>query len=201
MPNLGFDLHDYSTKTRLDRLPGNVEVIVARRDLGFPPLEERSDSSVRLDERRLFFRTTRSPSGHVVITDVAPGTYEVRVRADRYLPVDTIAISPHAEPMRIELHRGRSYPFAPDDTLIRGNVVQSTGEPLTGFDVRLIDPSPSVPSHRVPLDAQGEFVIFVPEKLSSGNVQLEVFNAGPTVLVPVPVNVHRSNVVPTISVP
>ncbi len=68
--------------------------------------------------------------------------------------------------------------------------------------MKLSDPDASVPHHEVPLDANGEFVIFVPEKRATSVVTLEVFHAGGTLLVSTPpIVVHRSTVVPLVTVP
>jgi hypothetical protein len=203
MPNLGFEVRDYSTKRRLGSPPlDELLVLVPKRDIGLPPLIERPYSSVRLLERRLFFDTIRNPSGDVVITDVELGSYAVHLRAPGYVPFDGTVAMPLVSPLRVDLHRDASYPFASSDTLIRGLVVRSTSVPLTGYDVRLNDPDPSVPHHRVPLNAQGEFVIFVPEKLSPSTESLDVFHPGGTLVVTTPlVALNRSTVVPLITVP
>jgi hypothetical protein len=203
VPHLGFDIRDYSTKVRVGSPPRDgLRVLVPRRDAGLPALSEAPDSSVRLRETRLFFATTRSASGLVVVTNVPPGTYGLHLRAPYYVPLDGTVVSPLASPLRLELHRDAAYPFAQADTLIRGRVVRATGVPLTGFDVVLNDPAGTVPHHRVPLNARGEFVIFAPEKRVSSTVTLDVFHPGGTLSVATPlIAVHRSTVVPLITVP
>jgi hypothetical protein len=144
----------------------------------------------------------RFARGYVLITDVPAGPYAVHLRAPHYSPCDGSVATPLLSPMRVDLHRDASYAFAASDTLIRGNVVHSTGGPLTGFDVRLTDPDPSVPQHTVPLDAAGEFVIFVPEKTAETTVTLTVFYSGGSIIVTTPpIVLSRSTVVPPITVP
>ena len=65
------------------------------------------------------------------------------------------------------------------------------------------DPTdPIVPQHRVPLNARGEFVIFAPEKSLSSIVTLDVFHPGGVLAVITPqIFVHRSAVIPLITVP
>jgi hypothetical protein len=203
MPNLGFDLRDYSTQVALEQaLDAELYVLVPRRDATLPPLVPRPYSSLRPQERRLYFDTSRNPSGFVVIADVAAGTYDVHVRAAHYLPFDGSVSTPLLSPLRVDLHRDPSYPFAPSDTLIRGNVAQASGAPLTGFDVVLSDPDPAVPHHDVPLDAAGEFVIFVPEKKSVTTVTLTVFYSAGSLVVTTPlISLNRTTVVPPITVP
>jgi hypothetical protein len=203
MPHLGFDVRDYSAGVPVGAPPRDeLLVLVPRRATILPTLVERPDSSVRLLERRLFFDTTRSARGLVVAPDVPPGTYGLHLRAPHYVPFDGTVVSPLASPLRVDLHRDASYPFASEDTLIRGRVMRVSGVPLTGFDVRLNDPAATVPHHRVPLNGRGEFVIFVPEKRTSSTVTLNVFHPGGMLaLITPPVTVHRSTVVPLITVP
>ena len=138
----------------------------------------------------------------VVAPDVPAGTYALHLRAPYYVPFDGTVVSPLASSLRLDLHRDASYPFASADTLIRGRVVRASGVTLTGFDVRLNDPDPIVPHHRVPLNSRGEFVIFVPEKSTSGSVTLDVFHPGGTLAVVTPlILVHRSTVIPLTTVP
>lgn len=201
MPHLAFDVRDYSTKLPL-ALVGELLVLVPRRDSGLPPLSERPDSSVRLAERRLYFDTVRSDSGVVVAPDVPPATYAVHLRARSFVPLDESVASPMTSPLRVDLHRDFSYPFAAGDTVIRGSVVRASGAALTGYDVQLIDPDAAVPQHRVPLNPLGQFLIFVPEKSASSTVTLDVFHPGGMLpIVTPPVIIHRSNTIPLITVP
>jgi hypothetical protein len=203
LPNLAFDVRDYSTSVALSEvLAHDLLVLVPRRTTNLPALVEHSYSSVRLLDQRLFFGTAVSPSGYVTMLDVPAGTYQAHVRATHYLPVDVTVNTPLLAPLRIPLHRDASYAFARSDTLVRGAVVRASGAPLTGFDVRLDDPDVVVPHHRVPLNRSGEFVIFIPEKVVASAVTLEVFHAGGSLLVPTPViPLNRSTVIPLITVP
>lgn len=203
VPHLGLDVRDYSTNRRLaGMLLDALQVLVPRRDSGLPPLVARPDSSVRLLERRLFFPTRCSPTGMVTAANVDAGVYPLHLRAPNYLPFDGTVTSPLASALRVDLHRDVAYPFGAEDTLIRGSVLRSGGAPLLGFDVRLTDPVATVPHHRVPLNARGEFVIFVPEKRASSVVTLEVFHPAGSLSVTTPViAVHRSTSIPLITVP
>ncbi|HET7539659.1 MAG TPA: hypothetical protein VFK05_07300 [Polyangiaceae bacterium] len=204
MPHLGFDVRDYSTHARVGNPPDDdLLVVVSRRNAALPPLTEGFDSSVRLRERRLYFGALRSASGFVVLPDVPPGNYPARIVAHHYVPFATNVTSPQLAPLAVALHRDAAFPFAPEDTLIRGRVRTAGGLPHTGFDVRLSDlTEASVPNHRVPLNAAGDFVIFIPEKQTTGGISVEVFHAGGSVVTALPaVQLHRSNWMPPIIVP
>lgn len=178
MARLGFTVRDYSTRARLAGPPdGDLLVIVPRRPATLPPLEEVRFSSVRLRDKRLYFEPSRNGSGDVVVADVPAGTYDAGFYARGYVPFHAQVAAPHDAPIEILLHRDASYRFDAEDTLILGEVVNASGAPHTGFDVTFFDLTENIPNHRVPLNAKGQFVIFVPEKRTTGSVNLHVHHA------------------------
>jgi hypothetical protein len=203
MPHLGFDVRDYSTRTKVGAPPvDDLLVLVPRRDSTLAPLVEVSTSSVRLRERRLFFNTRRSASGLVVVPDVPAGTYAARVEARYYVPFRTTLTSPQTAPLGVTLHRDASYPFGAEDTVIRGLVQKASGAPNLGFDVLLTDTADPLINHRVPLNAGGEYVAFFPEKQTTTGMSIRAFHSTGSVTVALAsVVLNRSNLVPLITVP
>jgi len=215
---LAFDVRDFSTGLRLGRgTEDTLQVLVPRRHTGLPPLVERSDSSVRLRELRNFFTTYRTLSGLVVVAGVEPlQSYEVRVSAPRYVPVETVVTTPalpppatpppplpQPQPTQIVLHRDASFEFDEEETLFRGDVVDGSGAPTTGYDAKLADPEPGVAQTRVPINARGQFVIHAPDKKTNGAVDIQIFSAAlllKVVNIPV-VLLHRTNTIPRTTVP
>jgi hypothetical protein len=202
MPNLGFDVRDRYTLARVGAPPvDDLYVLVPRRDATLPPLVETFDSSVRLRERRNFFETLRSASGLIVAPDVPAGTYSVRIEAPYYSPFTASVISPQSSPLSVLLYRDASYPFSAEDTIVRGLVVEASGSPHTGFDVNLLDAA-NATIDSVPLNADGEYVFYLPNLTSTAGVTVEAIYAAGSVQVPVAaVVLNRPNLVPLITVP
>ena len=194
--HLGFTVVDYSTGSLVGASPGdNLLVIVPKRPTSMTPLVEARGSSVRLREERLYFKTTRNTKGDVIIADLPPDTYSASFYATGYVPARMQVTSPRLDPLPIRLHRDASFRFAAEDTLILGEVVNASGEPHTGFDVTFVDSSEPIANHQVPLNAKGQFVIFVPEKKTSGSVTLRVQHAGGIVTISIPtVVLKRPNI-------
>ncbi|WP_437765339.1 hypothetical protein WMF27_30485 [Sorangium sp. So ce281] len=201
MPYLGFRIRDYSTGAPLGDEPA-LAVLVPRQDSGLPPADAAPPPpSVTATEPR-FFATTRNRSGDVVVLDVPPGIHRVEIRAAGYVPRRARARSPGSWPICVHLQRSVEYRFAVDDTLILGTVVRSSGVQGAGLHVRLVDPDSAVPSHRVPVDAHGRYVIYVPEKRSRSAIRLAVAHASGVAHVEVKdVVPRRTHVAPLIVVP
>lgn len=204
MPNLGFRVVDYSTRLSLGQTGAadRLWVVVPRRPDTLPPLSEENFSTWRRRDLRNFFPVRRNRSGDVVVPDVPVGTYRTRIYAPGYVPLESIFAAPMDAPIEVRLHRDATYPFGAGDTLYRGEVVTAASLAHSGFDVELLDLEPSVPNHRVPLNAKGQFVIFVPEKVTTGGVSLRVYHSGGSVIVNIANTLlHRVNLVPSTVVP
>jgi hypothetical protein len=214
---LSFDVRDFSTGSRLTRgVDDPLLVVVPRRHLGLPPLEERSSSSFRRADRRSCFPTFRSLSGLVVVSGVEKNRrYRVRFIAPGYVPFETVITAPDGlpttplAPQRIDLHRDASFDFDAEETLFRGEVVLASGEPPTGATAQLVDldldldPTPGGAQPPVPVNARGQYVIQAPRKATTGPVDIHLFHSGPSpTIVHLPVvSLHRTNTVPGTMVP
>lgn len=201
--NFGFSITDYSTGRRLG-IEDELLVLVPKRDvsMGAPPASSAARGS--FDDRRRFFRTASNGSGYIVAFHVPFGTYDLRVFARGYIPSRRSITAPSPSPIAIKMHRDVTYPFGAEDTLIFGRVETSSGKLHTGFDVELIDPAEDdVPHHVVPLNARGEFVMFIPEKKDGTKpVKLAVTYAGGKVPMVIPnFLLHRTNFAPLARVP
>lgn len=201
MPNVGFEIRDYSTRRRL--VPGErALVLVPRRDSSMPPLEEAPHRNYRVSDRRNYFATGTNRQGDSVVTEVPVGAYEARVDFRGYVPRRLAVSSPSPFPVEVLLHRNVTYRFAPEDTRIYGRLDIQSGQPAASYSVRLLDPDPAVPAHEAPVSADGQFVLFVPEKTSAGPVVARVLHLGTvtTFSTTVPMVIARANVAPTITV-
>jgi len=207
--NLGFRVLDYSTGTLVGAAPrDDLLVVVPKRPTTLPALDEGRASSVRIRDKRLYFETRRNALGDVTIADVPPDTYAAAFLATGYVPARAVVKAPLAEPLEVRLHRDASFRFAGDDTLIVGEVVKAGGGAHTGFDVTFVDLSEAIPRHSVPLNAKGQFVVFVPEKQTTSGVKLLVEHASGILTVVIPaVILNRPNIArqkptsPVITVP
>ncbi|AGP35520.1 hypothetical protein [Sorangium cellulosum] len=201
MPYLGFRVRDTSTDAPLGDAPA-LAVLVPRPGSALPPSGGAPRPWPGPDAEPGFFATARNRSGDVVVLDVPAGIHPVEIRAAGYVPRRARARSPGSWPVCVRLHRSADYPFAADDTLLLGTIVRSSGAPGAGLHVRLIDPDPAVPGHRVPVDARGRYVVYVPEKRSRSAVTLAVAHASGVARVEIEdVIPHRTHVAPLIVVP
>ncbi|WP_394849943.1 carboxypeptidase-like regulatory domain-containing protein [Pendulispora brunnea] len=204
--HLGFAISDYSTGRLLGGRVADLLVLVPRRDRA---MRRRAQGSIPPpSDKRLFFRTAANATGYVVAFHVPGGVYDVHVSARGYLPFHGTVAAPSESPVNITMYRNVDYPFGPEDTVLIGRVEKASGEPHIGFEVELRDPDPRVPSHRVPLNARGEFTVFIPEKLPPppnpplGPPSVAVMYAGGEVLTEVSnFKLNRTNIAPLTKVP
>ena len=203
MPNLAFDIRDYSTQLRIRlRQQGRGSVLVPRRRASLPPLQELPYSNYRhTDEDRNYFPTAVNLSGDVVVPDVPPGNYTVRFRLPGYVEhVHGNVASPGSAPLRVTLYRAPEFPFGKEDTVIRGALSIPVGTQMQEYTVLTL-PQQDVRAHEVPVSGHG-FAIYIPEKTRSSIVTLRVHrNGNPTTTqVSTPVELRRPNRIPPIVV-
>jgi hypothetical protein len=205
VPSIAFELRDYSTRARLrPAAEGRGSVFVPRRFETAPALGEQPYSSWRESDPRNYFPTRINGVGDVVVPDVPVGTYRAEFRLPAYVERELGGVaSPAPFPIPVLLHRSPTYSFAREDTRVFGSIRVQDGRAPTRFEVVLQDPEAGVPSHRVPVTADSEFVVYAPEKRTSNVVTLRLDCDGVStgIIESLAVTVHRANSAPAIVVP
>jgi hypothetical protein len=99
----------------------------------------------------------RNLSGYFLFTDLAPGTYTVRVESDFYFAteqtVDTTVLNPKQPVAEIVLKPTSSYPFSGSATLLRGVVKNAT--PVADAKVSVTGKTITTVTNKL-----GEFMLF-----------------------------------------
>ena len=99
----------------------------------------------------------RNLSGYFLFTDLAPGTYTVRVESDFYSPTeqtfDTTVLNPKQPVAEIVLKPTSSYPFSGSATLLRGVVKNAT--PVADAKVSVTGKTITTVTNK-----HGEFMLF-----------------------------------------
>lgn len=123
-------------------------------------------------------KAIKNPSGYHVFLGLEDGDYEVQIDSDYYLPKTfTVAIPDpgtssddeitfvdlgEAALAEVALIPGVSYPFPSGATLVRGEVVESGGDPVPGALINILDDlgTPSALPVSFHTNAKGQFVLF-----------------------------------------
>lgn len=123
-------------------------------------------------------KAVRNPSGYHVFLGLEDGDYEVQIDSDYYLSktftvaVPDPGVSPDDEIAFVDLGEAAlaevtlvpnvSYPFPSGATLVRGEVLESGGEPVPGALIDILDDlgTPSALPVSFHASARGQFALF-----------------------------------------
>lgn len=123
-------------------------------------------------------KAVKNPSGYHVYLALEDGDYEVQIDSDFYLPKSfTVAIPDpgtssddeitfvdlgEAALAEVALVPDVSYPFSSGATLVRGQVVESSGDPVPQALINILDDlgTPSALPVSFHANAKGQFVLF-----------------------------------------